>query len=88
MQQLQRFLLQAIEIYEIVILARIMLSWIQGPHAQGQFSAFFYALTEPLLAPIRNLLRNISGPLDFSPLILILLLELLKQGIARSSLFF
>jgi len=86
MQNLQRFLVQAIDVYEIILLARILLSWIQGPNPRGQLSGFVYALTEPLLAPLRNLLRNM-GPLDFSPLVLILLLELLKAGIIRSSVF-
>ena len=41
-----------------------------------------YRLTEPMLQPIRNLLPNFGG-IDFSPLIAILILLFLKDGILR-----
>jgi len=41
-----------------------------------------YRLTEPMLQPIRNLLPNFGG-IDFSPLIAILLLLFVKDGILR-----
>ena len=41
-----------------------------------------YRLTEPMLRPIRNLLPNLGG-IDFSPLIAILLLLFLKDGVLR-----
>lgn len=41
-----------------------------------------YRITEPMLRPIRNLLPNFGG-IDFSPLIAILLLLFLKDGILR-----
>ena len=41
-----------------------------------------YRLTEPMLRPIRNLLPNFGG-IDFSPLIAILILLFLKDGILR-----
>ena len=41
-----------------------------------------YRLTEPMLRPIRNLLPNVGG-IDFSPLIAILVLLFLKDGILR-----
>lgn len=88
MPNLQGFLLQAIEIYEIAILGRILFSWIQGPHPTNALSRFLYGITEPLLEPIRNLLRNVGGPFDFSAFALILLLEVLRGGIARSTVFF
>jgi len=89
MNTIQDLLIKAIEIYEIIILARILLSWFQGPTGRGQIAQFIYGITEPLLAPIRRgLQRMIRGPLDFSPLVLILLLELLKSSIIRSTVFF
>ncbi len=39
---------------------------------------FLYTITEPLLAPIRRRLPY-GGPVDFSPLVLILLLWLVEQ---------
>lgn len=59
--------------YSLVVLVRVIISWIQLPphHPVVQFSR---ALTEPLLEPIRKVLPA-TGGLDFSPLILLLLLR-------------
>ena len=43
---------------------------------------FLYRITEPVLRPIRNMLPNF-GNIDFSPLIAILLLIFLKDGVLR-----
>ena len=43
---------------------------------------FLYRITEPVLRPIRNMLPNFGG-IDFSPLIAILLLLFIKDGILR-----
>lgn len=59
--------------YSLVVLVRVIISWIQLPpnHPVVQFTR---ALTEPVLAPIRKVLPA-GGGLDFSPLILLLLLR-------------
>lgn len=65
----------------MLLLARIILSWLTmatGPNALVQF---VYNLTEPLLMPIRRVLAKspLGGPgmmLDFSVLILFLLLQI------------
>ena len=41
---------------------------------------FLYRVTEPALRPIRNLLPNLGG-LDLSPLILIILLQVVQQEV-------
>jgi len=43
---------------------------------------FLYRITEPVLRPIRNMLPNFGG-IDFSPLIAILLLIFIKDGVLR-----
>jgi YggT family protein len=43
---------------------------------------FLYRVTEPVLRPIRNFVPNFGG-IDISPLIAILLLELLRQMLHR-----
>jgi YggT family protein len=65
----------------ILILARIIFSFIQvSPYhpTWGPIFRFVYETTEPLLAPIRNLLPPMGG-LDFSPLIVLILARLLGQ---------
>jgi len=41
---------------------------------------FLYRITEPLLAPIRNMLPNLGG-LDISPIIVILIIMLIERVI-------
>ncbi len=43
---------------------------------------FLYRLTEPALRPIRNFMPNFGG-IDLSPLVLLLLLWVLQQVLAR-----
>lgn len=61
----------------LLILARVIISWVM-PGGGGELVAFVYAATEPILAPIRNLLPA-TGGLDFSPLIAILVLQVITR---------
>ena len=61
----------------LVILARVLLSWI-NPRFEGPLGRFVYDTTEPMLAPIRRLLPQ-TGGIDFSPLILLIALGLLAR---------
>jgi YggT family protein len=70
-------LVALIDLYTIVLLVAVVVSWIQLPrsHPVVRYSRM---LTEPLLAPIRKLIPPVGG-LDFSPWILIILLQLLRR---------
>ncbi len=73
-------LLNLIDLYSLVVLVAVVLSWIQLPHG-NPIVGIVNTLTEPLLAPIRGLLPAMGG-LDFSPLILLFLLQILKRLVA------
>lgn len=62
-----------INVYTAIVFVRVIISWIQLP-PDNPIVYYSRMLTEPLLAPIRQLLPA-SGGLDFSPLILLLLLQ-------------
>lgn len=62
-------------IYGIVIQA--ILSWI-NPGTYNPAVSLLHALTEPALRPVRHILPPISG-LDLSPLLAILILEVLRR---------
>ena len=70
-----------LEAYLIVILIRVVFSWI-SPFPTNPVSRLAWALTEPVLAPIRRTLPPMSG-IDLSPLIVwlvvIVLLGFLRQ---------
>jgi len=64
-----------------LIIARVVLSW-TNPRGGGGVVAFIYQATEPMLAPIRRLLPPTSG-VDWSPLVLMLLLGVVLRVIVR-----
>ena len=67
-----------------LILIRSILSWFQPRGGGGSLSQMLFTLTEPILAPIRNLIARspLGGQgmmIDFSPLIAILLIGLVSK---------
>jgi YggT family protein len=68
----------AFRIYEVIIIIRVLFSWIQideyHPVAQ-----WIYRLTEPLLEPIRRILPTGRMGIDFSPFLLLLALSLVRR---------
>lgn len=76
------------EAYYIVLLVRVVMSWVRLPSSNpvmATIGPIVYALTEPLLRPIRNVLRPYQGgvPIDFSPLLLMLALGLVQGLLLR-----
>ena len=74
-----------IELYIWILIAAAVLSWlvafnVVNPYNQivRAISNGLYALTEPVLRPIRSVLPNLGG-LDLSPVILIIGLLFLRQ---------
>ena len=68
-------------LFEIMIIARAVCSWIPSLY-QSKLNSFLLQMTEPIVAPIRNLLYRVSFlrqlPIDFSPLVAIMLLGVLQ----------
>lgn len=57
---------------------RVLLSWI--PHnPRNPLIGFIYEITEPILAPFRRLMPRGGVPIDFSPMIALLVLVLLER---------
>lgn len=63
-------------VYAFVLLARIIVSWLPMD-ANHPLVRFLDEATAPVLRPIRSVLPA-TGPLDFSPLVALLLLQLLR----------
>jgi YggT family protein len=80
-------ILLALQIYVWLLIASAVLSWLIAfnvVNTRNQFVAavaeFLYRITEPVLAPIRNILPNLGG-LDISPIILILIIMFIQRVI-------
>ncbi|MEP7158104.1 MAG: YggT family protein [Chloroflexota bacterium] len=73
---MSHFLLVFIQLFVValwlLVIGRVLLSWI-NPRFEGPVGRFLFETTEPLLAPIRRFLPS-TGMIDFSPLVLMLLL--------------
>ncbi len=62
----------------VLVMGRVLISWVD-PTGRGQVASWLFQLTEPLLAPIRRLVPA-AGGLDFSPLVLLLVLGALTRA--------
>ena len=87
MRALLDVILIALQIYIWLLIASAILSWLIAfnvVNTRNQFvsavAEFLYRITEPVLAPIRNLLPSLGG-LDISPIILILLIMFIERVI-------
>jgi len=60
------------------VLVRVLISWMPQS-SNNNFSTFICQITEPLLSPIRNLIPTNSYHIDFSPVILLIILNFLKS---------
>jgi YggT family protein len=68
----------AIVVYIWIIIARAILSWV-SPDPYNPLVRFVYRATEPVLRPVRERLSGFQLGLDFSPMIVILVLYFLKE---------
>ncbi len=74
------FAMRIIQIYNILIIARVLASWIvRNPY--NRLYHFLITITEPVLGLIRRILPPIMG-LDLSPIIAFFLLDLLSRLLA------
>ena len=64
--------------YIWIIIARAIVSWV-SPDPYNPIVRFLYRVTEPVLRPVRERLPMHQIGLDFSPMIVILVLYFLKE---------
>ncbi|MEE2692963.1 MAG: YggT family protein [Pseudomonadota bacterium] len=89
MAALQYIFNAIVNLYIIVIFVSVILSWLihfNVVNGRNQFVSAVgrtcYALTEPLLRPIRSILPSLGG-LDISPIILLIGINALQIGVNR-----
>ena len=77
---IRNFLLFLVLALWALILARVLLSWVD-PTGRGRLAAFIFQMTEPILAPVRRALPR-TGMFDLSPLIVLLVLGVLLRTLS------
>ena len=63
---------------ELLLLARVLLSWFPNIDRSNPIIRFIYDLTEPILRPVRSVLPQ-TGMFDFSPLVVFLVIQVLMM---------
>lgn len=65
---------------QLMVLASIIISWV-GADPSNQIVTAIRAMTEPLYKPIRKMTANFPGPLDWAPMILLLVVIFIQRGL-------
>ncbi len=82
MNFVQQFLNLLLLALEIAILIRVLMSWIPNLNPDNPIVQIIRSITDPILEPARRLIPPIGG-LDISPLVVLLLLNLLRSLVGR-----
>jgi len=72
-----------LEIYMWIVIGTALLSWV-NPDPYNPIIRFLRAITEPVFGPIRRLIGYRLGPIDISPLIVILAIIFTQKFLVRS----
>jgi YggT family protein len=73
----------ALNLYMWLIIARAILSWV-NPDPYNVIVRFLYSVTEPVLYAIRRRVPVFFGGIDFSPMIVILVIYFLDSFLVPS----
>jgi YggT family protein len=76
-----------LDIYKWVIIIAALISWV-NPDPYNPIVRFLYSVTEPALRPIRRIIGYRLGPIDISPIIVILLIIFIQKFLISSLLEF
>jgi YggT family protein len=70
-------------VLSLAVIARALLSWFD-PGLRYPISQLLVDLTEPIIAPIRRVVPPVGGMIDLSPLIALILLQVIERVIISS----
>ena len=81
---LLQLVLGVLELYTWILIIRALLSWV-SPDPRNPLVQILVRLTEPVQGPLRKLAPpHKLGGLDISPMLAILLIQFIKNGIVYS----
>ena len=80
--QVQTFVRVFALVYTLIIFAYILTSWLRLPYSTwlNRIQRFLYDVTEPYLRLFRRVLPA-TGPLDFSPMVAVIVLWLVEVAV-------
>jgi len=72
-----------LSLYKWVIIIAALISWV-NPDPYNPIVRFLYSVTEPALRPIRRMIGYRLGPIDISPIIVILVIIFIQKFLIGS----
>ena len=72
-----------LEIYKWIVIIAAVVSWV-SPDPSNPIVRFLHAVTEPVFRPIRKIIGYRLGPIDISPLIVILVIIFTQSFLIRT----
>ena len=70
-------------VYMWIIVARALISWV-NPDPGNKIVVFLYRVTEPVLNPIRRIIPRHNLPIDFAPLVVLLIIIFLQYFLVQT----
>jgi YggT family protein len=71
------------QVYSFLILVRVILSWVNvnpyRPRLEHPAITILHQITEPVLAPLRRAIPPIGGTVDISPIVALIVLEIVRR---------
>ena len=77
-------LVQLLDVYSLIVFGSVIVSWIGLPPTHAVVG-FLKSMTEPSLAPIRRVMPDMGG-LDFSPMVLLIGVRLIRGFLLSAAL--
>ena len=77
-------LVSFLNIYSILLIVRVLLSWFQTAEWAGQIISFLSPITDPYLNLFRSIIPPLGG-IDFSAILAFLLLNVVQSALASSA---
>ncbi len=67
-----------LQLFNLALLARVLLSWFPDIDRSHPVIQFLYDITEPVLRPVREMLPQ-TGMIDLSPLVVFLVIQVVLR---------
>jgi YggT family protein len=74
-----RFVFVFATVYTLTLILYVLTSWVQLPYSLKPVQRFLYDVCEPYLRLWRRILPFRAGPIDFSPMVAIIMLGVVSQ---------
>ena len=65
---------------QIVIVASVIISWVNADRS-NQIVQMIHAVSEPIFRPFRKFTSKIPGPIDWTPMVVLLLIIFLQKWV-------